>query len=448
MSRSSKSDMGFLFSYFIIIALIGMFFLRLPVSAADGNPVPLIDAAFTAVSAVCVTGLVTIPTSAYSQFGQIVIMSLIQLGGLGIISFSTILIILPGLRFSLTRLKFVNNYYISEIEHDPKKIVKAIILGTLILQTIGILVLFWRFTAAGIEQAFFSAVFHTISAFCNAGFSIYDDSLMAFSGHPDILLPVSTLFILGGLSFIVIHELIGRFHARKRKRYTLSLHSKIVLGTTGILLTLGTIAFLVLEWQHLLSEMSWNEKLVNAFFQAATPRTAGFNAISQESLQPPSIMIIMLLMLIGGAPGSIAGGIKVTTFAVMIMVIFQGYTSRGHIHIFKREVDKFTIINAFAFGIKALALLLTAIIALTLSESQSLANESFQLIQVIFEAFSAFGTVGLSLGITGDLSTAGKIIIIFTMLAGRVGLVSLAVPFFNRSSEDLVRLPRGEVLLG
>ncbi|MFW5801448.1 MAG: TrkH family potassium uptake protein [Spirochaeta sp.] len=447
-SDNQMTDIWFLFGYFILIAAAGTLLLSLPAATRSGESIPLVDAVFTSVSAVCVTGLITIPTSHFSFFGQTTIMLLIQLGGLGIISFSTVLIILPGLKISLTRLKFVNNYYLSEIEHNPRRIVRAIILGTLTLQTVGTALLYWRFSAHGMPHPFFSALFHTVSAFCNAGFSLYDESLAGFSNSPEVLLFVAVLFILGGISFIVIHETAGRLHAARRRRYVLSLHSQLVLGTTLMLLVLGTISFLVLEWNYSLSSLTVGDKLANAFFQAATPRTAGFNVLQQSDLQPPAILVTMVLMVIGGAPGSIAGGIKVTTFAVMLLVILQGFSNRGNLTIFHREVDSFTIMKAFSFGVKAMAILFGAIFMLSISESSALRAGEISLLEVAFEAVSAFATVGLSLGITEDLSSSSKIIVIFTMFAGRVGLVSLAIPFFSQKANDLVRLPHGEVLLG
>ncbi len=475
MAGTYRLDIGYLFGFFIILTLLGSLLLMLPAASAQGGTLAPLDAVFTAVSAVCVTGLTTIPLTSFSRFGQLVVLALIQLGGLGIISFSTLLVILPGMKMSLSRVQYVNNYYLPEVEYRPREIVRSIVLLTLLIELIGFLLLWGQFALAGVgadgsaaagsASLAFNALFHSVSAFCNAGFSLYSESMEAFGHNPGVLLTITLLFVLGGLSFLVMHELAGQLLGRKKRagrgfpkknakppRYVLSVHSQLVLISTVFLLLVGMLVFLLLEWNGAFAGFGWGDKIMQAAFQSATPRTAGFNSVAQSDLQPASILLTMLFMLIGAAPGSIAGGIKVTTFAVVAMTVVRRIGSRGQLTVRHRELQSRTLLNASIFLFRALVLLFFAVFFLAMSESRALESGAFSLLEVVFESVSAFGTVGLSLGITPHLSIAGKIIIMATMFAGRLGLVSLAVPlfrsWFDSYASDSVRYPNGEVLLG
>lgn len=440
MKKPSANDAFYLLAFFAFVITIGSLALLLPQAWAGPAPLAPLDAFFTASSAVCVTGLTTVDTAQYTRLGQGIIAVLIQIGGLGIISFTSILIAIPGQRIPFRRLKTIKSFYTDGVEFEPIAIVRSIIILTLAIEAAGALLLFLFFRSRGIDAPLFTAIFHSISAFCNAGFSTFPGNLESFNRYPFLLIVLSALFITGGLGFIVLQDLGRRIFGKARR---LSWHSKAVLGTTFFLLALGTLSFLALERGRAFAGMEGGQLLANAFFQAATPRTAGFNAVPQGALSQPSKVLVILNMFIGGAPGSIAGGIKVTTFLLVIIVMARRPDARGDISVFKRRLP-FTLTNqALVYFLKALALLMVSAGALSLVEG--LRGAPFE--QLVFETVSAFGTVGLSMGYTAQLGVAGKLIIVFTMFAGRVGLIALAFPSLRRERADIT-YPSVDILLG
>lgn len=440
MSKQRYSDAIYLLAFFLMIISIGTVLLSLPISWSREKPLAFIDAAFIATSAVCVTGLSTVDTADFSRFGQIVILLLIQIGGLGIISFTSLLLVIPGRRLPFRRLATIRGFSIHGIEHDHIKIVRNIILFTFIIESIGALALYFAFSAAGTPEPVFIAVFHSISAFCNAGFSPFRDSLEGFRRNPALLGIISALIVTGGLGFIVLIDIGRRMRGQRKK---LSFHSKAVLTTTAILILGGTTAFWVFEGDGAFSDMNTADRCINALFQAITPRTAGFNAVPQSGLSQPSKFIVMLFMFVGGAPGSIAGGIKITTAILVLLVMMRRPDEFGDINICRRRMDAKTLNAAIVYFLKAVFLLLLSAGALSITEGLHGADFS----RIVFESMSAFGTVGLSLGLTGTLSHGGKLVIIATMFAGRVGLVALAFPGEGREKGEQT-YPAADILLG
>lgn len=432
-----------MFAYFIGIIFIGSGLLSIP-GAWDGDvPLSYLDALFTATSAVCVTGLITVDTASFTLFGQAVIMGLIQAGGLGILTFTTLFLLFPGNRISFRNRKLIRDYYLESVEAEPQAIIRTILLVTFGLEIVGALILYSQFD--GVENRLFSAFFHAVSAFSNAGFSTFSTSLEGYARESVVLVTIAGLVIFGGLSFVVIHE-VWDWAFRKRRR--LSLHSKIVLLMTGGFLIAGTLAFYLMEGSRLIRQGGAGFAVANSFFLSVMPRTAGFNAIPVAGLSMESQIITVLFMFVGGAPGSIAGGVKVTTFFLILLIVFRGVDDRGQIRVGKRRLSAKSLSHANMFMLKAFFLLVAAIFSLSIFESELIAQGGTSFLEILFEAVSAFGTVGLSHGLTPYLSSGGKVVIILTMFAGRVGLVTMALRNPRRHVEHLVDYPKGEVLIG
>ncbi|AEJ20937.1 TrkH family potassium uptake protein [Gracilinema caldarium] len=439
-----RSDSWYLVALFITLISVGSILLVLPLSQAGypGNAthISYIDALFMATSAVCVTGLTTVDMATFSLFGQTVLLLLIQLGGLGIISFTSLLLILPGGRIPFRRISTIRSFYVDGVEYDPKKIISTIVVTTLGIEAIGALLLAWFFMQAGVLNYGYYGVFHAVSAFCNAGFSLFSDSLEGFSKNPAILTIIMLLIISGGLGFIVLQDVYQRI---TRKRRYLNYHSRVVLGMTAGLILFGFLIFFFFESKGTLSDFSLRDRIMNALFQSVTPRTAGFDTIPQYALSQPSKVFTILYMLIGAGPGSIAGGIKVTTIFIIIILMIRYPDPAGDIRIGKHRITSYTLNRATVYFLKALSLLLLGALALSLIEG----HRGVAFDAIVFEVVSAFGTVGLSLGLTPQLSVAGKMVIIGIMFAGRIGLVALSFSLIRAKNYDIT-YPEGSVLLG
>jgi len=444
MREFVRSDAFYLLSFFATVIITGSLMLLIPGvwvgTVQFPGPLKPIDALFTATSAVCVTGLTTVDTAGYSRIGQTIIVALIQIGGLGIISFTSILLTIPGRRLPLRRMNIIQSFYVDGVEYNPVHIVRNIVAFTLAIETAGAIALAFLFRETGVGDWAFAGLFHSVSAFCNAGFSIFSTNLRAYSGNIPILVIIMLLIVSGGLGFIVLQDMYRWTHLRHHR---LNYHSRIVLFMTGVLIIGGSLAFLLIERTRLYRDMDLATAGINALFQAITPRTAGYDAMSQDLLSQPSMFITVILMLIGGAPGSIAGGIKVTTAFVVALAMLRRPDKNGDITLSRHRLTAKTINDGMVYFIKALAILLVAVAALTLMEG--LKGVDFH--AIVFEVVSAFGTVGLSLGLTPSLSTAGKLVIIATMFAGRVGLIALAFPGGKNDHRD-ISFPEGKILLG
>ncbi|MFP4431907.1 MAG: TrkH family potassium uptake protein [Spirochaetaceae bacterium] len=441
MRRRRDSASALLIVYFLFIIAVGTLLLWIDGRQAIDGGVSFVDALFTATSAACVTGLYTINTPEWSLFGQLVILFLIQAGGLGIILFSSLFVVQLAGKMSFRRRRLIREYYVSDVETEPKRIIRNILIFTFGAELIGAAVLAAVLASRGAPRPVFSGLFHAVSAFCNAGFSIYTDSLEGFVGAPGVYVTVALLIVLGGLGFVTIHDLT-RF-ARKRRRH-LSYHSKIVLLGTAFLIVAGAGAYLFLDSANGLGDLRWGRRIGAAFFQSVTTRTAGFNTVPQGELSLPSLVLTMALMVTGGAPASIAGGVKLTTMVVVLVSAISGTDAEGAVRFLGRKIPGDTVRRANAFVLKALLLLTGAVILLSAFERANPADFS----QLLFEAVSAFGTVGLSTGITPTLSVPGKLVIILTMFAGRIGLITFVLPRGIRRPGPPVDYPRGTLLIG
>ena len=397
------------------------------------------DAVFTAASAVCVAGLSTIDIPQFSFAGQLTILCLIQIGGLGIISFSCLTLIIPGMRFGLTGTDAIRGFFLDDIEYRPRRIVRSIIIFTFIIELTGAVLLSILFYRRNIDGWLFMAVFHSVSAFCNTGISVFPSQLLRFSGDLPVMLVMSALIILGGMGFLVLHDILRLVRGRIRRP---SYHSKVVLFMTLMILLSGSVLFFTLERGRAFGGMNALHAAAASFFQTVNTRSAGFEMVVQKSFCQPSKMLTSLLMIIGGAPGSIAGGIKVTTLFVLLVFLLKKPDKYGDINVFHHRLRAATIHNAVIFVLKALFLLLVCVCALTVVEGM----RGQPLGALIFDSISAFGTVGLTLGITPTLGTAGRWIIIATMFAGRVGLFALSFPAINPRRRDIT-YPEGSLLL-
>lgn len=437
-----SSEKTFLFGYFLFHIVLGTFLLHSRFSWSEDVPLLWIDSLFTAVSAVCVTGLATIDTTSFSMTGQWILLYLIQAGGLGIITFSTLILIVPGTKISMKNRKIIREYYSEESGVAPRKIIKSILVFTFLIEITGAILLSLLFFNAGDPEPIFNGIFHSISAFCNAGFSRYSDSLIRYQSNWSINLVLMSLILLGGLGFMTIWDSLRKMQDWRVK---LQLHTKVMLVATPVLIVAGWISYLLLEGQSQFAGFSTGDKILVSLFQSITTRTAGFNTVDQAELGNTSYMVTLLLMIIGGGSGSTAGGLKVTTAVLLFLVFVQKMNPKGESHLFNRRISQQDLSRASMLFLKAMALLFLVILLLTITERN---NSEISLQKLIFESFSALGTVGLSQGITQFLSPLSKVIIILTMFAGRVGLFSLIMPDHYNIKERNIDFPRGEVLIG
>ncbi|HEY3248856.1 MAG TPA: TrkH family potassium uptake protein [bacterium] len=425
---------------FATIILAGSVLLSLPIASAAGRATPYLTALFTATSSVCVTGLVVVDTGTYySLFGQLVIMMLIQLGGLGYMTVATLMALIVGRRIGLRErivLQEANNLYTMG---GVVRFTRNIVLITAGVETVGAVLLAARFAPDfGLARGIYFGIFHSISAFNNAGFDLMGGfrSLTAYAGDLPVNLIVAALLITGGLGFIVLTDL-----ARHPRR--LSLHSRIVLTTSGALIVLGTAFIILLEFTNggTLGPLAPAQRVLAAFFQSVTPRTAGFNTIDVGKLREPTLMLLVALMFIGASPGGTGGGIKTTTFVAPMAVIISMLRGRPDPELFHRRLPPVVIYKAVTIALVAVAFVVTMGTALSFIDR-------IDFVPALFEVTSAFGTVGLSTGITPQLSAAGRILIMLTIFAGRVGLLTVAFALTKRQQPMNYRYPEERILVG
>lgn len=425
--RSLSPPQLFVGAFLALILLGTVGFMVLPGLYA-GPPLNWVDALFTATSAVCVTGLIVVDTAEYfTTWGQAYILLLIQLGGLGIISFTSVIIVALGQRLSLRHETLAGGSADVVGEIDYKALTWGIFRFTLVAELIGgiLLYVFWipRF---GWEGAVWHSVFHTVSAFCNAGFSTFTTSLEAFQSNLPLLGVVMTLIVLGGLGFLTLEELsLWRRKRRKEGRFRLSVHSQIVLGTTAFLIVSGWMAFTAFEWHNTLAGMSLGERLVNGLFASITPRTAGFNTIDYAQVETETNFLTIVFMMIGGSPGSTAGGIKTTTFALLGLLAWSRLLGNPTTSISGRTIPETTLQKAMSLFIVAFGIVTAGIFLFSITEfADGVAASASPFLTYMFEAVSAFNTVGLSMGATGELTNPGRLITVVLMFIGRVGTLT------------------------
>lgn len=427
---------------FALLIFIGAGLLVLPVSSAAGEVTPLMDALFTSTSAVCVTGLTIYDTGTHwSFFGQMVILVLIQLGGLGFMSGATMMILLFGQRIGLRERLFIGTTVGAAKLGGLRTLLKYITLFTLIVEGLGALVLYLHFTDIGMStDTVWQAVFQSVSAFNNAGFDILGNGRSLIDFQSDILLLMTTaaLVILGGIGFMLMVDTVN-----KRSFVRLALNSKVVLVTSGILLLAGTVVILVLEYFNAgtLGNMDFWQKVAVAFFQSTITRTAGFTAVNTADLTQYCLFFIVVLMFIGGASGSTAGGIKVNTFGILIATMWSVIRGREHAGAFGKEFVPQQIYRALTVILLALGMVTVVILLLTMSEE-------FNFLHLLFEAVSAFSNTGLSTGITPHLSLTGRVIIIITMFVGRLGSLTLALLMLQHQRHTIYRFPKESITIG
>ncbi len=448
--RALPATQLFLLSFAGLILFGTLGLLILP-GLYTGPRLGFVDALFTSTSAVCVTGLIVVDTAKYfTPLGQAWIALLIQLGGLGILTFTTLVISLLGRRASL-RAEEAAGGHASAFRHlDPRTLVKAVVASTVLLEAMGAAILWVDWSAPmGWTHALWPAVFHAISAFCNAGFSVFSDSLVGLRDSPVTLLTVSTLIILGGIGFVVLTDVHARYVRRTSDR--LSTHTRLALLVTAVLLVGSTLLFLVFEARGEMRGMGWLERLTNAWFMAATPRTAGFNTVNYDAVSNPSLFLTIVLMIIGGSPGSTAGGLKTTTVALLVLVLWSRLRGREHVSFMGRTIPDETLQRATGLTIGGLTILGLAVFLLSMTELHvpGLTNRA-GFIRLVFEAHSAFGTVGLSMGATSKLTKIGRLIIVSLMYLGRVGplAVASAMALAGGQGRPWYRFAREDVVIG
>ncbi len=446
MKRQTLSNRQLLFLYFSSIILVGILLLSLPVSYRSGSPRPLIDRVFTAVSAVCVTGLATFPTEELSRTGQVALLFLIQLGGLGYIAFTTLFLFFPGLRFTFRDSSIIEQYFGDSRVLKPKRIIRNILGTTFFLELAGALILWGGMRRQGVDSPIFSAVFHAVSAFCNAGFSLYPDSLTRFSANPLVMGGASLMIVTGGLGFMVLWNLGGKL--RNPGEVRLMYHSRVMLVLTPLFILAGFFFYLIQERTGAFSGMDAGEAAGAALFQSITTRTAGFNTVDQGDLSLPSLFITLFLMITGGGSGSTAGGLKVTTIFLLSLILIKGVDDHGEVTFLQRRISRDRLNRAGVYLMKAMAILFISILLILFVEDSPWGS-SPGFMEILFEGFSALGTVGLSMGITPQLHILSKIILIFTMFAGRIGLFAMIMPpAYEQEVQKYIRYPKGEVLIG
>ncbi|MBP2626089.1 MAG: potassium uptake protein, TrkH family [Firmicutes bacterium] len=423
------------------LILCGALLLMMPMASVAGQSLSFIDALFTSTSAVCVTGLIVVDTGTYfSLFGQLVIILLIQAGGLGIMTMATLMALVMRrkiqLRERLIMQEALNQLTVSGIV----RLTQYIILITLLIEFIGgtILAIRW-YSELGIQGIYFG-YWHAVSSFCNAGFDLFGNfsSLTRYVEDIIVNLTITSLIILGGIGFSVMFDVWDNRQWRK-----LRLHTKLVLTTTSTLLVFGTLVILLLEMNNpnTLGPLTWQGKFLASYFQSVTPRTAGYNTVDIGKLQDATVFFMVILMFIGASPASTGGGIKTSTIGVLIAAVWTLISGKHDVEVFKRRISQELVYKAFSIFFIAAILVIFVTMMMSITEKASF-------LQILFEVVSAFGTVGLTTGITPDLTEYGKMWIIVTMFAGRVGPVTLALALALRTRKGMMHYPEGKISIG
>ncbi|ATO50424.1 TrkH family potassium uptake protein [Brevibacillus laterosporus] len=428
---------------FALIIAIGTILLTLPIATNDGQGLSWINAFFTSTSATCVTGLVVTDTgTTFTMFGQLVILALIQVGGLGFMTLATFFALLMGKKISLKQRLLLQESLNQISIEGVVRLAKMLLIFTGLIELTGGILLTLRFAFdMPFAKALYYGMFHSISNFNNAGFDLMGEfsSLTKYVSDPIVNLTVCALIILGGIGFIVMAEVYGY---RETKR--LSLHTKVVLTTTAILIVVGTLAILILEFTNAktLQPLSPIGKFFGALYQSVTARTAGSNTISIGDMRQSSLFFIIVLMFIGASPGSTGGGIKTTTFATLLGAVWAQIKGREDVIFYRQRILPHMIYKSLTVTMIALFIVIVVSMILTITEP----GKDF--LMILFESVSAFATVGLSMGLTPDLSDIGKIVISLTMFAGRVGPLTIAFALAQRNRKEYFRYPKGKIMIG
>jgi trk system potassium uptake protein len=429
---------------FALAITVGTVLLMLPVANEYGTVTDWVTALFTSTSSICVTGLIVVDTPAHwSTFGELVILGLIQVGGFGIMTLASLLGLLVTRRLGMRMQRSAATETKTFVLGDVRRVVLGVIAVSLVMETLTTVALTARL-ALGYEiplgKATYLGVFHAVSAFNNAGFALYSDSLIGFATDPWICVPIVVAFVLGGLGFPVLFELVR--HARRQQRRW-SLHIRITLGVYAALAVVGVVAVIGIEWTNpdTLGQYDPIGKIVAGAFQGLTPRTAGFNTLDVGAMQPASLLVTDVLMFVGGGSAGTAGGIKVTTFALLAFVMLAEVRGEPNVHVLGRKLPREVYRQALTVVLSGVGLVWLATMTLLLTSP-------FKLDDVLFEAVSAFGTVGLSTGITGELSQAGQLILVVLMFVGRLGPITFASALALRERGKRYDLPEERPIVG
>lgn len=437
---------------FLVLVLLGTLGLKALPGLYTGEELSWLDALFTATSAACVTGLIVVDTATYfTTAGQAVVLLLIQLGGLGMLAFTSLIIVALGRRLSLRHGAFATDVLEVVPRVEPRHLIRDIVLFTFAIEAAGAALLYglWRGELGG--DALWAAVFHAISAFCNAGFSTFSDSLIGAQRDGGVLAVVMALIVLGGIGFLTLEEFyLWRRSIREKRRFRLSLHSRLVLVTTAALLLLGWPLFVAFEWEGAFGGLPIGAKLVNGLFASVTARTAGFNAIDYGAATDSTNFLTILLMFVGGSPGSTAGGLKTTTLALVVLLAWSRMRGYEVVSAWGRSVPEETVQRAVGLFVVATLVITAGTFVFTTSEIGTAAHPhgSGGFLRFTFEAFSAFNTVGLSMGVTPDLSALGKWTAILLMFLGRVGPLTFAAALARQRRGDGFRFAYEDVIVG
>lgn len=433
---------------FAVLISIGTILLMLP-AATTMSGLGFVNALFTSTSATCVTGLVVVDTgNAFSPFGQLVILLLIQAGGLGIMTLSTLFILMAGRRPSFVGQIVIKDTFTQKGDRSVSAILRDVFMFAFIIEGIGAVLMFFRFLPGkNIMEALYISVFHSVSAFCNAGFSLFSGSFVAYRDDWFLNIIMCFLVVSGGIGFLVLSEIKQQFPFNRRTWSRLSLHSKLVLFTTAILLLFGGFLIIGMEWHNTLAPLSIPERFLAGFFQSVSARTAGFNTLSIGNMANETLFVFIFLMFIGASPGSCGGGVKTTTLATLTMLGVSRFRGRGRPQLFHRTISNESVGKAISIVMVSMVVIAIAAMILLMTELGEVphAQSRGKFLELLFEVVSAFGTVGLSTGLTEGLTIMGKVVLTFVMFVGRLGplVIALAVsrrgaPRYYYAEEDIM----------
>ena len=438
---------------FALIIFVGAFLLSLPIAHNDMQWFPFMDALFTSTSAVCVTGLIVVDTATqFNLFGQMVILFLIQIGGLGVMTATTLLFLMMRKRITLKNRLMLQEALSEDRLQGIVKSIKLILILTFSIELVGALVLMCSFIPAFGGIGVWISIFISISAFCNAGFDVLGKvcgdqfgSLTTFAENAFVCLPIMALIVIGGIGFMVLIDIGDRAFRKKRK---LTPHTKMVLIITAVLIIFGWAAFMATEWNGVLKDKSVGGKILTALFQSVTPRTAGFETVYQAALTPVSYMLTLILMFIGASPSSTGGGVKTTTLAVLMLTGIRTLQGERDVNLGKTKINPNVIKRAITIIMLAILIIMINTILILIFE-QNNHNQMANVENILFEVTSAFSTVGLTMGITPKLSVASKLLLCLTMFIGRVGTLTIGFSIAMRKKiNDKIEYTDAKILIG
>jgi trk system potassium uptake protein TrkH len=437
---------------FILVIILGSLSLMLPAATRSGN-INFIDALFTATSATCVTGLVVVDTWTYfSVFGQCVILALMQIGGLGVMTVSVMLFRAVGRSVTFRQRMVLQDIFAHTPRHDILHVLKIIFGFTFAAEAVGFILFYlhWQTEFSPAKAAYF-ALFHAVSAFCNAGFSLFPDSMVRYSSNLLLNSTVCGLIVMGGLGFPVVHDIFQKMREGRKRRTKLSIQTKTVLLTTMALIVTGTAVYWFLEYGHSLADKSFSESLQVSLFQSITCRTAGFNSMDIATLNPSTLTMMLGLMFFGASPGSCGGGVKTTTLALIVAFTWTRIRRKRRVNIFNKSVPVETVNRSLSLTLVAASIIGVIFFMILAGDTvagraPSTGNETF--LAYLFETVSAFGTVGLSMGITPTLSVWGKLLIILLMMIGRVGVLTFSYIIIGGGVANGVEYSEENIMIG